>query len=50
MRKLVIESQSSDKKLQELEKRLDDFDPAYSASAGTTQAVGKYSISSYMPA
>jgi Gly-Xaa carboxypeptidase len=41
MRKLVVESQSNDAKLRELEKRLVDFDPAYSASAGTTQAVGK---------
>ncbi|OJA18441.1 hypothetical protein AZE42_05816, partial [Rhizopogon vesiculosus] len=39
MRKLVLESQSSDEKLRELAKRLDDFDPAYSASAGTTQAI-----------
>ena len=41
IRKLVVESQSCDKKLHELEAKLDDFDPAYSASAGTTQAVGK---------
>lgn len=41
MRKLVVESQFSDAKLRELEKKLVDFDPAYSASAGTTQAVGK---------
>lgn len=39
MRKLVIESQTSDEKLHELETKLDDFDPAYSASAGTTQAI-----------
>lgn len=39
MRKLVIESQTSDAKLHELETKLDDFDPAYSASAGTTQAI-----------
>ncbi|KAG1786028.1 carboxypeptidase S [Suillus plorans] len=39
MRELVIESQTSDEKLHELETKLDDFDPAYSASAGTTQAI-----------
>ncbi|KAG1864846.1 hypothetical protein F4604DRAFT_1882028 [Suillus subluteus] len=39
MRKLVIESQTSDEKLHELETKLDDFDPEYSASAGTTQAI-----------
>lgn len=39
MRKLVIESQTSDEKLHELETKLDDFDSAYSASAGTTQAI-----------
>jgi Gly-Xaa carboxypeptidase len=48
MRKLVIESQTSDEKLHELETKLDDFDPAYSASAGTTQAIGKYTRISHV--
>ena len=39
------ESQTSDKKLRELEGHLIDFDPLFYALSGTTQAFGVFQLS-----